>query len=68
MDYVWGTSVPLHEDNVLNQERWVNQGILGEMLQELRDDWIEYEVTRSRSTEPEHLAEEMDTTLETQKE
>ena len=35
MDYVWGTGVPLHEDNALNQERWVNQGILGEMLQEL---------------------------------
>ena len=35
MDYVWGTGVPLHEDNALNQERWMNQGILGEMLQEL---------------------------------
>ena len=34
-DYIWGTGIPLGDEDALRQEKWVNQGILGEMLQEL---------------------------------
>ena len=36
-DSVWGSGVPLHKDNCLDPHKWTSQGILGEVLQELRD-------------------------------
>ena len=36
-DNIWGSGVPLHKDNCLNPQKWTSQGILGEILQELRD-------------------------------
>ena len=33
---MWGTGVPLHVDNCLDKSQWTSQGILGEVLQELR--------------------------------
>ena len=35
-DKMWGTGVPLHVDNCLDKSQWASQGILGEVLQELR--------------------------------
>ena len=48
-DYIWGTGIPISDEQALHQERWANQGILGEMLQELRDDYIEYEESQRRT-------------------
>ena len=36
-DEVWGSGIPLHNDDCLTVQKWTSQGILGEILQELRD-------------------------------
>ena len=36
-DDVWGTGVALHNPNCLQRNKWVSQGIMGEILQELCD-------------------------------
>ena len=36
-DDIWGTGVALHNPNCLKRNKWVSQGIMGEILQELRD-------------------------------
>ena len=51
MDYVWGTGIPINDEQALCQDRWVNQGILGKMLQELRDDTLEYEESERNRNE-----------------
>ena len=35
-DYVWGTGVPLRDDDCLNTRKWRGQGLLGEILEEVR--------------------------------
>ena len=35
-DWVWGNGVPLFDDNCLKPEFWSSQGILGEILEEVR--------------------------------
>ena len=35
-DKLWGTGIPLQEDDCLDRRKWESQGILGEILQELR--------------------------------
>ena len=35
-DTLWGNGIPLHQPTCLNQHLWKNQGILGELLQEIR--------------------------------
>ena len=35
-DTLWGTGVPLNEPNCLNEKYWKGQGILGEILHEIR--------------------------------
>ncbi|MCG8621437.1 MAG: NADAR family protein, partial [Proteobacteria bacterium] len=35
-DPVWGTGVPLHDEDSLNPAKWNNQGILGEILEDIR--------------------------------
>ena len=35
-DSLWGNGIPLHQPSCLNQHLWKNQGILGEILQEIR--------------------------------
>ena len=42
---LWGTGVPLHHDNALNQEDWANVGILGEILMKIREDNSEYNIS-----------------------
>ena len=34
-DTLWGNGIPLHQPTCLNQHLWKNQGILGELLQEI---------------------------------
>ena len=33
---LWGTGIPLHHPDCLNQEKWYNKGIMSEMLSEIR--------------------------------
>ena len=35
-DRNWGTGIPIHDDRCLLQEHWAHQGILGEILEEIR--------------------------------
>ena len=35
-DRDWGTCIPIHDDRCLLQEHWAHQGILGEILEEIR--------------------------------
>ena len=35
---LWGTGIPLHHPDCLNQEKWYNKGIMCEMLSELREE------------------------------
>ena len=35
-DSLWGNRIPLHQPTCLNQHLWKNQGILGEILQEIQ--------------------------------
>ena len=44
-DKLWGTGVPLHHDNALNQNDWVNVGILGEILMKICDDNSDHNIT-----------------------
>ena len=37
-DPVWGCGMPLKDDDCLNSTKWTSQGIMGEMLEEIRDD------------------------------
>ena len=34
-DTLWGNGIPLHQPACLNQHLWKNQGIRGEILQEI---------------------------------
>ena len=36
-DKLWGTGLPLNNDKALNQTQWHNQGLLGEILIDIRD-------------------------------
>ena len=40
-DSVWGTGVPLHKDRCTDKKHWVNQGILGEILEDVRNQLSE---------------------------
>ena len=37
-DKLWGTGLSLYDPNALNQTYWANQGILGEILSQIRKD------------------------------
>ena len=37
-DDIWGTGTAIHSPNCLLRNKWVSQGIMGEILQELRDE------------------------------
>ena len=36
-DKLWSTGLPLNDDEALNQTHWHNQGLLGEILMDIRD-------------------------------
>ena len=37
-DKLWGTGIPLNRDECLDQSKWTSQGILGEILEEIRHE------------------------------
>ena len=39
-DTIWGTGIALNHNNCLKQEHWKNQGLLGEILEDIRDKLI----------------------------
>ena len=39
-DTIWGTGITLNHDNCLKQEHWKNQGLLGEILEDIRNKLI----------------------------
>ena len=40
-DTLWGNGIPLHQPTCLNQHLWKNQGILGELLQDIRQKHLD---------------------------
>ena len=40
-DTLWGNGIPLHQSTCLNQHLWKNQGILGELLQEIHQKHLD---------------------------
>ena len=57
-DDIWGTGVALHSPNCLIRTKWTSQGIMGEILQELRDTMNTSSTNSTPLTEPEHPAVE----------
>ena len=39
-DELWGTGIPLQDKNCLVRENWTGQGIMGEILTELRQEFF----------------------------
>ena len=37
-DRLWANGIPLYSDTFLNQERWISQGLLGKLLEEVRSE------------------------------
>ena len=35
-DRLWGTGVPLTQDDCLNRDRWISPGIMGKILEDIR--------------------------------
>ena len=50
-DRVWGNGVPLFDDNCLKPEFWSSQGILGQILEEVRSKLQESTHNQSRSAD-----------------
>ena len=48
-DKLWGTGVPLHYENALNQNDWTSVGILGEILMKIRDEHGDYDITSNNA-------------------
>ena len=46
-DRLWGTGVNLNRDDCLNPEKWISPGILGKILEGIRDSNMEKRVTNS---------------------
>ena len=38
-DTLWGTGLALHEDTALDQTKWTNQGLMGEILMQIRHEF-----------------------------
>ena len=37
-DRLWGTRIPLNDPNCLNSSKWINQGIMGQILEGIRNN------------------------------
>ena len=46
-DRLWGTGVNLNHDDCLKPEKWISPGILGKILEEIRDSNVQNRVTDS---------------------
>ena len=51
-DRVWGNGIPLFDDNCLKPECWSGQGVLGEILEEVRAKLQDSELTQYGGAEP----------------
>ena len=38
-DRLWGTGVPLTQDDCLNRDRWISPGIMGKILEDIRTEF-----------------------------
>ena len=41
-DRLWATGIPLTDPNCLDDTKWISQGILGQMLESIRNDSLNY--------------------------
>ena len=55
LDETWGTGIPINDLQALKQNRWINQGILGEILEELRNNYSREE-TSTEGTEDQSVS------------
>ena len=46
-DHLWGTGVNLNRDDCLNSEKWISPGILGKILEGIRDSNMQNRLTDS---------------------
>ena len=60
-DAVWGNGVPLHDDKCLDQSLWVHQGIMGEILEEIRSNLCLTSASNYTSTPEETVESKMET-------
>ena len=56
-DREWGTGIPLNDDRCLEREKWGSQGILGEILEEIRSTIKNNRGSQSGVTNPTNTAE-----------
>ena len=49
-DTVWGCGMALKDDNCLNTMKWTNQGIMGQMLEEIRTELTPFPSGQAAST------------------
>ena len=40
-DRLWGTGIPLNDANCLDSSKWINQGIMGQILEGIRNNALE---------------------------
>ena len=40
-DRLWGTGIPLNDPNCLNSSKWINQGIMGQILEGIRNNVLQ---------------------------
>ena len=46
-DHLWANGIPLYSDTCLNRQRWISQGLLGKLLEEIRAE-LSDESTQSK--------------------
>ena len=51
LDKILGTGVPINDTQALKQNRWINQGILGEIQEELQEHYLNEEQAKEGESE-----------------
>ena len=51
-DHLWGTGVALSDPDCLNTTKWTTQGILGELLEEIRDEYRSANPSITENSQP----------------
>ena len=58
-DRLWGTGIPLNDANCLDSSKWINQGIMGQILEGIRNNALEshaHPYSWSENSNPPQLA------------
>ena len=63
-DTLWVTGLPLHEDTCLNPALWHNQGIMGEILENIHEKITVPKPNASCASSEENTAQEINTTVD----